>query len=170
MPLTAAAARRIGCDAEIIPVIERDGLPIDVGRKYRGAPQKLRRALEIRDRFCPFPGCSVPAQQTHAHHLEHWADGGTTTLDNMMLLCAFHHRSYHDGGYRILKVAGGFRFETTDGHVIGERLHQPADLQLTFHPETARAEWGGEHMDFDHMMFVLEQHFPPPRSPGSSAD
>ena len=159
-PLSAAAARRIGCDAEIIPVIEREGLPIDVGRKYRSAPQRLRRALEVRDRFCRFPGCSVPAQQTHAHHLEHWALGGPTTLDNMILLCGFHHRSYHDGGYRIVKVADGCRFETDDGHVIGHRLLPPADLQTTFHPETARAEWGGERMDFDHMMFVLEPHFP----------
>ncbi|TMD38900.1 MAG: DUF222 domain-containing protein [Chloroflexi bacterium] len=160
-PLSAAAARRIGCDAEILPVIERDGLPIDVGRKSRSAPQRLRRALEVRDRFCRFPGCNVPAHQTHAHHLEHWALGGPTALDNMILLCGFHHRSYHDGGYQIVKVADGCRFETDDGHLIGQGIYAPADLQTKFHPETARAEWGGEHMDFDHTMFVLEQHFPP---------
>ena len=162
-PLSAAAARRIGCDAEIIPVIERDGLPIDVGRKYRSAPQRLRRALEVRDRFCRFPGCSVPAQQTHAHHLEHWAFGGATTLDNMILLCGFHHRSYHDGAYRIAKIEDGCRFETDDGHLIGQSRLEPVDPQIptNFAPDTARAAWGGERMDFDHMMFVLEPHFPP---------
>ncbi len=163
-PISAAAARRMGCDAEIIPVIERDGLPIDVGRKYRSAPQRLRRALEVRDRFCRFPGCGVPARQTHAHHLDHWAVGGPTNLDNMMLLCGFHHRSYHDGGYRIAKVAGGFRFETDDGHVIGQRLRAPVNHQMTFHPETARAEWGGARIDHDHLMFGLTQYLPTPEA------
>jgi len=166
-PLSAAAARRIGCDAEIIPVLERDGLPIDVGRKYRSAPQRLRRALEIRDRFCLFPGCGVPARQTHAHHLEHWAVGGSTNLDNMILLCGFHHRSYHDGGYRIARVAGGVSFETDDGHLIGQQVHAPVDLQMTFHPDTARAEWGGGRIDHDHLMFGLTQYLPTPEARAS---
>jgi hypothetical protein len=44
--------------------------------------------------------------------------------------------------------------------VIGQRLLEPADTQPSFAPDTPRAEWGGEHMDFDHQMFVLEQYFP----------
>ena len=163
-PLSAAAARRIGCDAEIIPVLERDGLPIDVGRKHRSAPQRLRRALEIRDRFCQFPGCGVPARQTHAHHLDHWAAGGATTLDNMILLCGFHHRGYHDGGCRITRKAGCVTFETDDGHVIGQRLLAPVEQQMTFPPGTARAEWGGGRIDHDHLMFGLTQYLPTPEA------
>jgi len=70
-------------------------------------------------------------------------------------------RSRDDGGYRIVRVGGGFSFQTDDGHVIGRRLLAPVDLQMTLDPESPRAEWGGEDMDFDHMTFVLEQHFPP---------
>ena len=159
-PLSAAAAHRLGCDAVIIPVIERDGLPIDVGRKHRAAPDRLRRALEVRDRSCRFPGCGVPAHRTHAHHHQHWIDGGPTTLDNMMLLCGFHHRRYHDGAYRIAKIADGYQFETNDGVVIGAPREYALTEQPTFPLETPRAEWGGEAMDFDHMMFVLGQYFP----------
>ena len=119
IPLSAAVARRLGCNAEILPLIERDGLTIDVGRKQRSAPDRLRRALEVRDQFCRYPGCSVPAHRTHAHHYQHWVDGGPTKLDNMMLLCGFHHRRYHDGAYRILKVGDDYRFEANDGAVIG---------------------------------------------------
>jgi hypothetical protein len=155
--LTAEAARRIGCDAQIIPVIEREGLPIDVGRKHRTPPDRLRRALEVRDRFCRFPGCGVPAHRAQSHHVDHWADGGPTTLHNMILLCGFHHRRYHDGGYVIRKRPDGLQFETHDGEVIGSRLRDPVDHDSTsvFRPETALAGWGGFPMDFDHTIFVL---------------
>jgi hypothetical protein len=164
-PLSAAAARRIGCDCEIIAVTERDGLPIDVGRSRKSTPTRLRRALEARDHFCRFPGCGVPSRRADAHHLKHWADGGPTTLENLLLLCPFHHQRYHDGALRIVQRPDGVvRFETNDGHVIGERTLEPADTRvaMTFAPDTARSEWGGEHMDFDHQMYVLEQYFPPP--------
>jgi len=163
-PLSAAAARRIGCDCETIAVTERDGLPIDVGRRRQTIPPRLRLALEVRDRCCRFPGCGVPARRCEGHHIRHWADGGPTDLANLISLCLFHHQRHHDGGFRIVQLPGGVvRFETHDGHVIGQRPLEPPDLQvaMTFAPDTARAEWGGEHMDFDHMMFVLEQHFPP---------
>ena len=154
---SAEAARRIGCDAEVAPVVERDGLPIDVGRKRRIVPDRLRRALEVRDRFCRFPGCSVPAHRAQAHHHQHWADGGATTLDNTLLLCGFHHRRHHDGGYRIRKLPGGeLRFETDDGHLIGPATRDPVmGLLEDDFGDAARAQWGGEHMDFDHTMFVL---------------
>ena len=65
--LSVLAARRIGCDAEVVAIIERDGLPIDVGRARRVVPTALRRAVQSRDRTCVFPGCGVPARFTHAH-------------------------------------------------------------------------------------------------------
>jgi hypothetical protein len=165
-PLSAAAARRIGCDCDIIAVTEREGLPIDVGRRRQSIPTRLRRALEVRDCFCRFPGCGVPARRADGHHLKHWVDGGPTDLDNLLLL-PFHHQRHHDGGFQIVTLPRGeLRFETHDGHVIGQRLLEPVDPQASFAPETARAEWGGQHMDFDHQMFVLEQYFPPPHSWG----
>jgi hypothetical protein len=160
--LSAAAARRIGCDCEVIAVTERDGLPINVGRRQKTIPPRLRMALEIRDRSCRFPGCGVPAGRAEGHHIKHWADEGPTDLDNLLSLCVFHHHRHHDGGFQIVKLlSGGVRFETHDGHVIGERQVEPPDLQvaLKFAPETALAEWG--RIDYDHLMFGLEPHFPP---------
>jgi hypothetical protein len=160
MPLSSEAARRIGCDAEVVALTERDGLPIDVGRKHRIVPDRLRRALEVRDRFCRFPGCGVPAHMAEAHHVDHWADGGRTDRDNVLMLCGFHHRRHHGGGYTIRKTPGGFSFETHDGHVIGSRaLGVPhTEDAITFVPESARAEWGGVAMDLDHTVWVLTHH------------
>ena len=158
--VSADTARRIACDSEVIVVTQRDGLPIDVGRKKRIPPDRLRRALEVRDRFCRFPGCGVPADRAQAHHLQHWSDGGPTDRDNLILLCNFHHHRLHDGGYVIRMSATGLVFETHDGHVIGARELNPVTGKAdpVFHHETARAEWGGEAMDFDHTMFVLAQN------------
>ena len=156
-PLSREAARRIGCDADVVAVTERDGLPIDVGRKMRFPSAALRRALEVRDRFCRFPGCGVPAHRTQAHHIRHWPDGGPTDRDNLLLLCGFHHHRLHEGGYVIRKAGHEIAFETHDGHVIGAREPAPMDSApaRTFHFETARAEWGGEAMDLEHTLFVL---------------
>jgi hypothetical protein len=57
--------------------------------------------VQGRDRTCRFPGCAVPAQKTHAHHIDHWADGGPTDLANLVSLCHFHHHRLHDGAYKI---------------------------------------------------------------------
>lgn len=152
---------RLGCDAEIIPVLERDGLPIDVGRRFRTAPPRLRQALEIRDRFCRFPGCAVPARHTDAHHHNQWVHGGGTNLREMLLLCRYHHRIYHEGGYRIVQSGGDFRFETNDGHVMGAPRADGAVAIAVAEPGSAAAEWGGVRMDFDHTMFVLGQYFGP---------
>ena len=155
-PLSREAARRIGCDCQIVPVIERNGLPIDVGRARRTISASLRRAVEVRDRFCRFPGCGVPAHRAEGHHVVHWVDGGATERDNIILMCLFHHQRLHDGGFQVVKTAGGgFKFETSDGHVIGERNLTTPQLQPSFPLETARSLWGGAEIDFDHLMCVL---------------
>ena len=156
-PLSAGAARRIGCDAEVIGVTERDGLPIDVGRKQRMVPDRLRLALHVRDRFCRFPGCGVPAYRTEAHHHEHWALGGETNLDNLLLLCGFHHRRHHAGAYRIRKTADGFSFETDDGHMIQPLARDPValDRRPDISPTTPAALWGGEAMHFSYAVSVI---------------
>jgi hypothetical protein len=116
----------------------------------------------------------VPAYRAHAHHLEHWAHGGATNRDNLILLCNFHHHRLHDGGYLIRKTPQGLIFETHDGHVFGSSApHPPAPYrpQVDFHPETARAGWGGETMDFDHTIWVLahNQALLPSTGPAASA-
>ena len=94
-------ARRLGCDAELVAQVERDGLPLSVGRARRTVPPALRRLLEARDAStCCFPGCER-RRHLQAHHRRHWAQGGQTSLDNLVLLCFHHHRLVHDGGYTI---------------------------------------------------------------------
>ena len=162
-PLSVGAARRLGCDAEVVAVTERNGLPIDVGRKQRIVPERLRLALHVRDRFCRFPGCGVPAHRTEAHHHEHWALGGGTDLDNLLLLCGFHHRRHHAGAFRIEKTADGYSFETDDGHVIQPPPRDPIDLDRDLlraqhpgvGPSTPEALWGGAEMDFSYAVSVI---------------
>lgn len=98
--VSAETSRRLCCDAAVVRVREApDGEPLSVGRKTRTISPALRRALELRDGGCRFPGCSC--RFTDAHHVEHWADGGETSLSNGLLLCRFHHRLVHEGGWSI---------------------------------------------------------------------
>jgi hypothetical protein len=84
-------SRRLSCDAALVRVTHGpDGSTLDVGRRTRTISPALRRALEVRDRGCRFPGCGL--RFTDAHHVRHWADGGETSLSNCALLCRFHHR------------------------------------------------------------------------------
>jgi hypothetical protein len=76
-----------------------NGSILDVGRKTRTISPALRRALEVRDRGCRFPGCGL--RFTDAHHVTHWSAGGETSLSNCLLLCAWHHRLVHEGGWRV---------------------------------------------------------------------
>src|SRR5207302_7897860 len=155
-PLSAGAARRLGCDAEVVAVTERDGLPIDVGRKQRLANDRLRLALQVRDRFCLFPGCGVPAARTEAHHHEHWALGGETNLANLMLLCGFHHRRHHDGAFEIRKTPAGFVFETSDGHPIKPPPREPVVLEKNpeIVPLTPWSQRRGADVDLHYTMRV----------------
>lgn len=99
-PISAAACRRIACDSGILPIVlGGDSVPLDVGRELRTAPPHIRAALLQRDGRCAFPGCDHPPGTSHAHHCHHWLDGGVTSLDNMTMLCAAHHRLLHGQGW-----------------------------------------------------------------------
>jgi hypothetical protein len=98
--VSAETSRRLSCDAGRVVAHDDDsGRLLGVGRRTRTVPPSLRRALEIRDRGCRFPGCGL--RFTDAHHIQHWADGGRTDLDNTVLLCRRHHRLVHEEGHRI---------------------------------------------------------------------
>jgi hypothetical protein len=95
--ITAATARRLSCDARILPaVLDGNGLPLDLGRERRLITGALRRALVLRDGGCAFPDCDRPPRWCDGHHVRHWADGGDTSLANAVLLCGYHHRLVHD--------------------------------------------------------------------------
>lgn len=104
--VSAETSRRLACDADLVPMThDGQGRVLDVGRKRRTVPPALRRALEYRDRGCRFPGCG--SRYTDAHHVRHWAEGGETKLDNLVLLCRGHHRAVHEGGMTIELGEGG---------------------------------------------------------------
>ena len=81
------------------------GPVLSVGRRTRTIPPHIRRALEERDRGCRFPGCA--SRFTEAHHVRHWADGGETSLSNLLLLCRRHHRAVHEGRVRVCTDRAG---------------------------------------------------------------
>lgn len=79
-PLLCDADRRyLTCDATCEVWFERDGRPIGSGRTTRLISRRLRRALEHRDRACSVPGCGA-TRELHAHHIQHWEDGGASDL------------------------------------------------------------------------------------------
>jgi hypothetical protein len=107
-PVVAETVRRVACDASVSRVVVGGaGEPLDVGRASRTIPSALRRALVVRDGGCRFPGCDRPPEWTDGHHLQHWADGGETKLENLVLLCRRHHRVVHEGRWRLGFGASG---------------------------------------------------------------
>jgi hypothetical protein len=140
--LPIETVRRLTCDGSLVTIVEDDdGTPLDAGRKKRTVSTALKRALWSRDRGCTFPGCHKTLY-VDAHHIRHWADGGETSADNLTLLCTYHHRLLHEGGFAIRHdAAGSMYFQRPDGRVIprcGYRLDDvlddgvnPADVVAT---------------------------------------
>lgn len=124
--------KRLCCDGSLVPVVEDDdGTPLAVGRKTRTVSTSLKRALLARDRRCTFPGCHRD-HYLDAHHLKHWAERGETVRDNLTLLCTYHHRLLHEGGFRVVREAdGALTFTRGDGRVIprcGYRVEDFVDV------------------------------------------
>jgi Domain of unknown function (DUF222)/HNH endonuclease len=131
--LSSETVRRLACDGKVEWVLrDRNGV-VGMGRRGRAVPGALARILRYRDRTCRFPGCEHK-RWLHAHHLIHWARGGATDLANLVLLCGFHHRLVHEGGWR------------TSGHPGRDlRFHDPRGRTLT--PFRGRAPDGMAPID-----------------------
>ncbi len=170
--ISVAAARRVGCDADVVTVLERNGVPLDVGRSRRVVSGRMRRLLQLRDQGCRYPGCGVPAADTEGHHVVHWVDGGRTEMTNLVSLCRFHHHRHHEGAFRIVardaasQAGGDFTFETAEGRTISvQRTSAPSDVEAAQMPwlrdtvpitaATAAAGGGGEPFDLDHTIAVV---------------
>jgi hypothetical protein len=107
MPVASATVQRLACDATLSRVLlDQRSLVIDVGQASRKILLGLRKALNLRDRHCRWPGCERPAFFCDAHHVQHWLDGGATELGNLVLLCKRHHRLHHEGGWQLVLVEG----------------------------------------------------------------
>ncbi|TDD57908.1 HNH endonuclease [Kribbella antibiotica] len=103
--LSASAVRLLACDAAILPIVlGGDSQPLDVGTEQRFVNRYMRRALIKRDKGCVV--CKAPPWMCHAHHVIHWANGGPTSMQNLVLLCASHHRAVHAGQWAV-SITGG---------------------------------------------------------------
>ena len=143
-------SRRMTCDAATVEMLHgkgrgasglaahgpaASGPVLSVGPRTRTIPPHIRRALEERDRGCRFPGCASRFKE--AHHVKHWADGGETSLKNLLLLCRRHHRSVHEGRVRVCTDRAGLAlFYTRKGRGLAEmpKILRPAVPLKHAHP------------------------------------
>ena len=164
--LAAETVRRLCCDGAVVATVDGPkGEPLSVGRRTRSISPALRRALMSRDRGCRFPGCAA-THRLHGHHVRHWAEGGETALDNLVLLCPVHHRLVHEGGFDVRRLDdGALRF--TDPKRSAVRAPSPIEVPspativiqndargLAIDRETAKARWLGEPVGYDHAIMV----------------
>jgi hypothetical protein len=127
--VSAETSRRICCDAGVVRATRGpQGEVLDMGRRTRSIPPTLRRALEIRDGGCRFPGCGI--RFTEGHHIVHWADGGETNLSNLVLLCRFHHRAVHEEGFGVKLLPGRYGRSGRSGRVDRIRFFDRAGWPL----------------------------------------
>ncbi|MBP6701817.1 MAG: DUF222 domain-containing protein [Halioglobus sp.] len=163
--VSPATARRLCCDASLVTVLEdKNGQVLNVGRRSRTVPAPIGRALKERDRTCRFPGC-CESRYTDFHHIQHWADGGETSLDNLVTLCRYHHRQLHRDAF-IIDVEkrcldAQFIFRTPSGRRMEQSVYPqfPRDSAESSHSAlrsaapsvtsaTCITQWQGESCDY----------------------
>ncbi len=145
---------------------------LSVGRKTRVVSTPIRRALRERDGCCRFPSCTN--RIVDIHHIEHWMDGGETSLSNTALICRRHHVMLHEGGYRIVMDSRDQpTFLRPDGVQIASVVPAPnvdsaSDAAATLAQGNARAQvqidamtayprWDGEAVDYEYVVAVMRQ-------------
>jgi hypothetical protein len=159
--VSGEAARRISCDCGVVEVIEDEhGTPLSVGRKRRTITGMLKRALVKRDKTCTYPGCTNRLF-LEGHHVQHWADGGETSLSNAALLCSTHHHYVHEYGYS-MELGPDHRpqFRDPHGRLVASDPERPvaADLgwpriraanePLRITADTIACEWDGTPVNY----------------------
>ncbi len=173
--VSAETARRLACDCGVVHVTEDEhGTPLSIGRKTRSIPSSIKRALTRRDHCCRFPGCSNRVY-LHGHHIIHWADGGETSLENIVSMCSFHHRFVHEYGYRvalgpdqqpqffdlrgdIVEAVPAQRHPSGLGLSSIHRMNEP----LVITPRTNAPRWDGDPVNYDWVIEDLCRRDPSP--------
>ena len=147
--LCTANAKRFSSDASLYTVLEdKYGNVLNVGRKTRTVGTALKRALNMRDETCRFPGCCAN-KYVDFHHIQHWADGGETEPDNLIKLCRFHHDQLHKGHYTIAlqqteKNHGQkWLFTTANGEVMEPNPTLPMPINKNFLAALWTIQWPG---------------------------
>lgn len=127
-PLPPEAVEVWGCDPEIWGVLlDRMGVPIDMGHTARLATVAQRHAIAVRDGGCTFPGCDAPIAWCDMHHAHDWHHGGPTDLANLVALCRHHHGVTHRNGWAMTLDGRQVPHWTTPSgdHLVGQRHHRP---------------------------------------------
>jgi hypothetical protein len=166
----AATAQRHACDNPVLgAIIDGHGKVLALGRTRRLVSKAQRRALMIRDKMCRYPGCHS-TRHLKAHHIVPWILGGRTDIDNLILLCQWHHTAVHEGGITLTKDADRWVFSKPDGRpcdpwvdddnlarqlAFAQRCRRSsghdryAGVDSFHHPDarTIRPRWAGEPFD-----------------------
>ncbi len=146
-------ARRLSCSCKVVTALTSKGEPLSIGRSSRAIPTAIKRALDIRDSCCVFPGCDCH-KHLDAHHIQHWANDGETSLWNLVKVCHHHHTLLHEGQYSVERLADGeLLFRRPDG---SELKHLKAGVGKNL-PVTLNEPWSwcGDSMDYDMALFAL---------------
>jgi hypothetical protein len=160
--LPACTAERIGCNARVRALLKNQaGNRLYLGRARRLASPAQMLALKIRDHgTCRFPGCDA-THHLDAHHIVHWLFGGRTDIDNLVLLCARHHKLIHDHGYYIRKEGDVLTFHQPDRRPVPTTAPSTSGDAgaITTDPgidrDTLTPYWTGERLDLDAALFTL---------------
>ncbi len=157
--ISPETAKRLCCDNPVLKMpVENSNSGLQLKVQGRRASAPLERAVKVRDEgVCQFPGCEN-RRFIHMHHVKHWADGGPTDLDNLVLLCSTHHRAVHEGGYSLKKTEEGeLCFRSPEGlqleHLpppvvllprpVEGLIQQNKELEISIHGETGHPTWDG---------------------------
>lgn len=146
--LPVESVRRLSCSCKIVAALTNGTEPLSIGRSSRAIPPSIRRALQIRDGHCVFPGCDCN-KHLDAHHIVHWSNGGETSMDNLIEVCHYHHVQLHEGGYTVHRSkTGELQFYKPNGSRLNSSLAQiNSDTSLQI---SARQAWhaNGDTMDY----------------------
>ena len=160
--ISVSTAQMIACTAALSWMRHGDaGEILALGRRRRRPSSAIRRAARERDHCrCRFPGCE--SRRVDLHHIQHWANGGRTDLDNLISLCPYHHKVVHDRGYLIAAPPGRtFTFYRPDGTPLPSSpplpepdgpIGQAHDAAIT--PDTIIPPWYGERLDLNHAIWA----------------
>jgi Domain of unknown function (DUF222)/HNH endonuclease len=127
-----AVVQRLLCDARVQILVEDERADVvKVGATSRLAPPWMERQVRYRDGGCTFPGCGT-RRFTHVHHVRWWRDGGETSLENLTLICSFHHRLVHERGWVVERLRDGdlaWRRPDVARWRAGARPREPVDVR-----------------------------------------
>ncbi len=169
--MSARTLERLACTASLTTVVtDESGRPLDIGRSRRAPTASQRRQLVRRDGGCRFPACQTVVG-LHAHHAVEWSDDGPTDLDNLVLLCHFHHRFVHSAAWKVVPRGGGsFAFldqqgrevvagASAEARAVATKDASPTPPDPTDHRSLSPPWYVDEPIDWELCLLVLMQAF-----------